>query len=155
MGVPWAVYRYQIEEGTQHTRAVCGSHNRAGRVEARLKMVGTVVCRASDHAPACASRDSDLLSHHHCLLHLRTIPYPKYAIITLDFKYHTAINNGHYNYIDHHCPIYIMAVSEVIECGSFTFKTQVVTEMPSAGPHVKLETTVKMRKTSANLEFTS
>ena len=42
-----------------------------------------------------------------------------------------------------------MAVSEVIECGSFTFKTQLVTEMPSAGPQVKLETTVKVRKTSA------
>ena len=48
-----------------------------------------------------------------------------------------------------------MAVREVIECESFTFKTQVVTEMPSAGPPVKLETTVKVRKTSVNLEFTS
>ena len=34
--------------------------------------------------------------------------------------------------------LYIMPGSEVIECGSFTFKTQVVTEMPSAGPQVKL-----------------
>ena len=67
----------------------------------------------------------------------------------MDFKYHTAINNGRYKYINPHCPIDIMAVSEVIECGSFTFKTQVVTEMRSASPHVKLETTVKVRKTSA------
>ena len=79
----------------------------------------------------------------------------QYQIQNMDFKYHTAINNGHFNYTNPHCPIYIMAVSEVIECGSFTFKTQVVTEMPSAGPHVKLETTVKVRKTSVNLEFTS
>ena len=41
-----------------------------------------------------------------------------------------------------------MAVSEVIECGSFTFKTQVVTEMPSAGPPVKLETTAKVGNAS-------
>ena len=66
----------------------------------------------------------------------------------MDFKYHTAISNGRYKYINHHCPTYIMAMSEVlvIECGSFTFKTQVVTEMPSAGPHVKLETTVNNRE---------
>ena len=41
-----------------------------------------------------------------------------------------------------------MAVSAVIECGSFTFKTQVVTEMPSAGPHVKIERIVKVRNAS-------
>ena len=102
MGVPWAVYRYQIKEGTQHTRAVCGSHNRAGRVEARLKMVGTVVCRASDHA-----RHVFVVTVIYSHIIIASFILGQYQIQNMDFKYHTAINNGDYKYINHHCPIYI------------------------------------------------
>ena len=149
-GVPWAVFRDHLEEGTLNIRGRCVAH-----------ITGRGVLKQGWKWSEQLSAERQTMRRHvlvvtviYSHIIIASFIWGQYQIQNMDFKYHTAINNGRYKYINRHCPLYIMAVSAVIECGSFTFKTQVVTEMRSASPHVKLETIVKVRKTSAwvNLE---
>ena len=99
-GVPWAVYRYQIEP---NIRGRCVDH-----------ITGRGVLKQGWKWSEQLSAERQTMRRHVLVVtviysHIIIVSFilGPYQIQNMDFKYHTAINNGDYKYINHHCPIYI------------------------------------------------